>query len=141
MTHVDKARRILQHGDAAEKAAALVRIAYWEVVPEDVILLIDSLRNDRAVTRMYIPFRYGELGYLATRIHALLQYRRGVGEPETIRETVLPLKGEDLSRLCEANGIELDSDDPVDWFVALKKRGLLKVEDETFDERSFDLSE
>jgi hypothetical protein len=141
MTYDVKARHILQHGHPTEKAVVLVNVSYWKEVPDDIVELIDKLRQDRSVARMYAPFRYGELGFLATKVYALIRYRRGFKEPVTIEKTVSPLRGEDLSRLCEKHGVEFDSDDPVDWFIALKKRGLLNVEDEFFDERSFDLDE
>ncbi len=141
MNNIDRARHALQEGTATQKATALLNISYWDEVPPDVVELIDKLREDRSIARMYAPFRYGELGYLATRVYALVRYRSGLREPVVMRQTVLPLKGEHIMRICENNNIELDSDDPTVWFLELKKRGLVTVEDVTFDERSFDLEE
>ena len=141
MTYMDKARHTLQVGNATQRALALLNISYWKDVPTDILDLIAKLLQDRSVARMYAPFRYGELGYLASRVYALVRYRSGIREPVTIRETVLPLKGEDLMRICEENDLDLESDEPEDWFLELKKRGLLNVEDVIFDERSFDLDE
>jgi hypothetical protein len=141
VTYKEKASHTLRHGTATEKATALLSISQWKEVPEDILEQIDGLRDDRSVARMYAPFRYGEIAYLATRIHALLRCRRGLRETVIARGTVIPLKGERLSKLCEENQILMESDDPADWFMALRERGLLEVVDEPFDERSFDLDE
>lgn len=141
MTRIEKARHMLETGDATEKATALLNISYWEEVPAEILDLVDQLRKDRSIARMYAPFRYGELGYLASRVYALVRYSSGVREPITIRDTAIPLKVSDLSRICDDNGIDIESDDPVNWFSVLRSRGLLPLEDVTFDERSFDLEE
>lgn len=141
MSHLDRIRHKLQHESALNKAVTLVTLSQLSEVPDDIVALAGSLRDDRTVTRMYIPFCYGELRYLAAKVYALLQYRRGIREPVTIRETVVPIKGERAMLICEQNNIEFDLDEPAGWFSALRARGLLCTEDVTFDERSFDLDE
>jgi hypothetical protein len=141
MSYQEKARHVLRHGTATEKATALMSVSQWNDVPDEIVKQIDFLREDRSVARIYAPFRYGELGYLASRVYALIQCRRGLKEAVTAHGTVIPLKGEQLSRLCEEHHLAIESDDPVDWFTALRDRGLLALVDETFDERSFHLSD
>lgn len=141
MSHLDGIRHTLQHESALKKAVTLVTISQLREVPDDIVALAGSLREDRTVTRMFIPFCYGELGYLAAQVYAYLQFRRGVMEPVTLRETVVPIKGERAMLICEQNGIDFDLDEPSGWFAALRSRGLLITEDVTFDERSFDLDE
>lgn len=139
MTYQDTARNILQRGTATEKATTLVSISRWDEVPDDLVEMISSLLDDRSVAQMFVPFRYGELRYLATQTYALIRLRRGFKESVAVRDTIAPMKAGTIGRLCEEAGIPFESDDPIDWFMELRARGLLPLTDEVFDERSFDL--
>lgn len=141
MTYMDKARDVLRHGTATQKATTLRSLSIAEEVPSDLVALIEPLLEDNAVAQMYVPFRYGELRYIAAQTYAWVRLRQGHKVSIVVPKTILPVKGENLSKLYEELKIPFDTHDPIDWFVELRQRGVLKLIDAVFDERSFDLDE
>jgi hypothetical protein len=139
MSYMDRARHVLQHGTAAQKATVMRSLASPGDVDDDVVDLLASHMDDRTVTRMYAPFRYGELRYIATESHAVIQYRRGRRDGVVMKRATRPMSLDKLAVLCDASGISRATSDPVDWYMALRDRNLLPEEDEIFDPSLYDV--
>jgi hypothetical protein len=139
MSYMDRARHVLQHGTAAERATVLRSLGSPGEVDEDVVALVAAHMDDRSVTRMYAPFRYGELRYIATEAHALMQFRKGRREAVVMKDATRPMSLDKLAALCDSSGISRASGDPVDWYLALRDRDLLPKLDEIFDPLVYDI--
>ena len=139
MSYMDKARQVLQHGTSAEKATVLKVLCSPVEVADDVVELVARHMDDHSVARMSAPFRYGEIRYLATEAYSLIQFRRGQRSPVVMKDATIPMSLDKLVALCDSSAISRSSSDPVDWYVALKERGLLPISDEVFDPFVYDL--
>jgi hypothetical protein len=141
MMHHDEVRQVLQHGNATDKATELWSLAKALDVPDDIMEMVKSLMEDRSVARMYVPFRYGEVRYIAAETYARLQLRRGQKEAVVLRDAIVPLRSDRLAKIREQSGLSTSPTRSTAWFAELRERGLLQVIDEVFDRAYFDLEE
>jgi hypothetical protein len=141
MTFMDDVRHTLQHGDATEKSNKLWAMRGRTELPEDVLAIVEKLTDDRSVARMYIPFRYGELRHLAAEIYAKMLFHLGRREPFLLKDSILPLKGDQLEAIRRRVGLSKSYQGPIASFTELREQGLLEVVDEVFERRYFDLED
>jgi hypothetical protein len=137
----DEVRQMLQHGNATDKATELWSLAKALDVPDDIMELVKILMEDRSVARMYVPFRYGEVRYIAAETYARLQFRRGQKDPVILRDTIVPLRSDRLAQIREKSGLSTSPTRSLAWFAELRELGLLAVTDEVFDLDYFDMNE
>lgn len=137
MTNLDDARRVLREGSPTEKATELRALAWAIDVPDDVMHLIAGLMDDPSPARMYAPFRYGEVRYIAAETYAKLQFDRGRIEPVILKSTTIPRRRENLDKIGNSAGVSSANMDSLAWFAALRERGLLETIDEVFDREYF----
>lgn len=139
MIDLDETRRVLQEGSPTDKATRLWSLAVAVDVPDDVMLLIANLMEDRSPARMYIPFRYGEVRYIAAETYAKLQFEKGRTEPVLLMQTIAPIGGDRLEAIRKGAGLPQARIDALAWFAELRERGLLEVIDEVFDLEYFNV--
>jgi hypothetical protein len=143
MSFMDKAREELHSDDPTRRATILWSLAAGSEVPDDVLELVAKLLDDHSVARMYVPFRYGEVRYIAAETYAKMLFHRGRLEPFVLRNAIIPLKLERLGRIREDAGLSdgAPGKRPLDTFTELRDLGLLEVVDEVFDRSYFDMNE
>lgn len=141
MSFMDKARHKLQSEDPTERATTLWALAAGSDVPDDVLELIANLLDDRAPARMYVPFRYGEVRYIAAETYAKMLFHRGRKEPFILQDVVAPMKLERLYKIREQVADDPSCKGPLEWFAKLRDEGMLEIVDEVFDRQYFDMDE
>lgn len=139
MSFVERARHAMTNGNAEEKANKLWVMRGSSDLPDDLLEAVKALTRDRSVVRMYIPFRYGELRYLAMEVYARMNFLRGRTEGLVLEDAISPLKLEQLERIRAQAGLPSSNQGPIASFIELRTLGLLAVEDKTFERRDFDL--
>jgi hypothetical protein len=143
MSFMDSARERLQSEDATERASMLRALSAGREVADDVLGLVEKLLDDRSVARMYIPFKYGELRYIAAETYSKMLFYRGRLEPFVLPNTIIPIKAEKMVQIRMNEGLLDDPPykSPLEWFAELRDRGLLEIVDGVFDRQYFDMDD
>jgi hypothetical protein len=143
MNFMDKAREELQSDDPTARATILWSLSAGSEVPDDILAMISKLMEDHSAARMYIPFRYGEVRYIAAETYAKMLFHRGRVEPLVLPKAIVPRKLERLSRIREHAGLSPSTapKGPLALFAELRDLGLLEIVDEVFDRSYFDMND
>lgn len=143
MSFMEGALTRLRSGDATERASMLRALSSGTNVSDDVLAQLEKLLDDYSIARMYIPFKYGEVRYIAAETYAKMLFHRGRKEPLVLPKTIIPIKAEKMVKIRMNANLPDDPPykGPLEWFTDLRSRGLLEIVDEVFDRQYFDMDE
>jgi hypothetical protein len=94
----------LQSPDARSRAYILRTIAANPVANEQLLIAAERLLDDRTITLLDIPERFGEVRWLAADAVAALRGALGRSDAVTLEDTFEPI--EDVERLAREAGID-----------------------------------
>jgi hypothetical protein len=137
MTFFDKARQVLR-GDAPREKARVIWAMRGSVdLPDDVLASIESLLEDRTLVQMDIPYRFGELRYLAADTLASIRARTGRLEPIVLADSFVPKSADKLGQMARAAGMTPLPAGSIEVCRALLDRGEIRRGEIVFDPREY----
>ena len=123
----------LVDGTPHERSVALYAIAATEAPGSDLLSAVESLLDERAIVQMYVPYRYGQLRYIAADALAQLRARVGDMRPIHLAELPVPLNVDRMGQIRSAAGLVMYTGEPAEEYADLVARGLVRVVDRVFD--------
>lgn len=111
----------LRSPDPRARANMLRNLLREPTLDRRVLEACEQLLDDKTITLLSIPFRFGEIRYVAAQAVLLLRHRMGNAEPVVVTGAVPPLSGNDIGRLATEAGIE-DPGSGVEKYIALMEK-------------------
>lgn len=124
---------VLANGSPHEKSMTLYTVAGTRTPEPALLSAIECLLDDRSVVQMYVPFRYGELRYIAGDTLALLRARVGDMRPVVLANVPTTLNVDKMFQLRHSAGLDDFVGEPTEEYADLLKRRLVRIKDDLFD--------
>ena len=95
----------LRSADLETRCTSLIALKQGPLPDERIAVVVESMLEDRSACLLQLPYKFGEVRWLAA--HALAALRRALGKPElvTLSGVAAPIDLADLSALATKQGV------------------------------------
>lgn len=90
------------------RARMLAGIAENPLPDQRVLAACERLLDDRTLTVLGLPYRFGEVRWLAADAVAAIRARLAIAEPVTVEDVLPPCSTDDVTRMAAAAGLPTD---------------------------------